>query len=214
MKVIKCADKKSGCKKCDLKEKELDEVVGVLKSGELVIIPTDTLYGVAADPFNEASIKKVFVAKNRPFDMPLSIAVSNEKMMESVAVLNDNARKLIRKFMPGPLTIMLTKKPSIPDMLTSGSNQVGIRIPDHAFTLRLIDKFGPITATSANLHSHPDPVEASVALKDLKGHAQICVDCGKTKLQVPSTIVDVSDGAVEIIRKGAISQEQVEDALR
>ena len=214
MKVIKCTDKKSGCKKCDLKEKELDDVVGVLKSGELVIIPTDTLYGIAADPFNEASIKKVFVAKNRPFDMPLSIAVSNEKMMESVAVLNENARKLIRKFMPGPLTIMLTKKPSIPDMLTSGSNQVGIRIPDHPFTLRLIDRFGPVTATSANLHSHPDPVETSVALKDLKSHALICVDCGKTKLQVPSTIVDVSDGAVEIIRKGAISQEQIEDALR
>ena len=214
MKVIKCTDKKSGCKKCDLKEKELDDVVGVLKSGELVIIPTDTLYGIAADPFNEASIKKVFIAKNRPFDMPLSIAVSNEKMMESVAVLNENARKLIRKFMPGPLTIMLTKKPSIPDMLTSGSNQVGIRIPDHPFALRLIDRFGPVTATSANLHSHPDPVETSVALKDLKNHALICVDCGKTKLQVPSTIVDVSDGAVEIIRKGAISQEQIEDALR
>jgi L-threonylcarbamoyladenylate synthase len=214
MKVIKCVDKKSGCRKCDLKEKDMDEIVSVLKGGEMVVIPTDTLYGIAADPFNEASIKKVFVAKNRPFDMPLTIAVSNEKMMESVAVLNDNARKLIRKFMPGPLTIMLTKKPSIPDMLTSGSNQVGIRIPDHPFTLRLIDRFGPVTATSANLHSHPDPVEASTAAKELKDHALICVDCGKTKLQKPSTIVDVSDGAVEIIRKGVIPQEQIEDALR
>ena len=213
MKVIKCPDRKN-CKKCDLKEKELDEIIATLRGGELVVFPTDTLYGIGADPFNENSVKKVFIAKNRPFDMPLSIAVSNEKMMESVAVLNDPARKLIRKFFPGPLTIMLTKKPSIPDILTAGSNQVGIRIPDHPLAIRLIDRFGPITATSANLHSHPDPVEAGLPQKDLKGHIQICIDCGKTKYNAPSTIVDVSDGTVELIRKGVISQEQIQDALR
>ena len=214
MKVIKCDDKKNGCKKCDLSEKELEEIVATLKSGELVVFPTDTLYGLGADPFNESSIKKVFIAKNRPFDMALSIAVSNERMMESVAVLNDQARKIIRKFMPGPITIMLTKKPSIPDMLTSGANTVGIRIPDHPLAIRLIDKFGPITATSANLHSHKDPIDATMPIKDLKGHIQICVDCGKTKYSEPSTIVDVSDGTVEIIRKGVVSQEEIENALR
>ncbi len=213
MKLIKCPDRKNGCKKCDLKEKEMEEILAALKSGELVIYPTDTLYGIGADPFNENSVKKVFIAKDRPFDMALSIAVSNEKMMESVAVLNDNARKLIRKFLPGPLTIMLTKKPSIPDILTSGSNQVGIRIPDHPFAIRLIDRFGPITATSANLHSHADPIDATIPLKDLKDRVVICVDCGRSKLATPSTIVDVSDGSVEVIRKGAISQEQIEDAL-
>ncbi len=213
MKQIKCPDRKGGCKKCDLSEKDMDEIIAALKSGELVIYPTDTLYGIGADPFNENSVKKVFIAKDRPFDMALSIAVSNEKMMESVAVLNDNARKLIRKFLPGPLTIMLTKKPSIPDILTSGTNQIGIRIPDHPFAIRLIERFGPITATSANLHSHPDPVDAPTSLKDLKGRVSICVDCGKSKIAMPSTIVDVSDGAVDVIRKGAISQEQIEDAL-
>jgi L-threonylcarbamoyladenylate synthase len=214
MKVIKCDNKKNGCKKCDLTEKELEEIVATLKSGELVVFPTDTLYGLGADPFNESSIKKVFIAKNRPFDMALSIAVSNERMMESVAVLNDQARKIIRKFMPGPITIMLTKKPSIPDMLTSGANTVGIRIPDHPLAIRLIDRFGPITATSANLHSHKDPVDATMPIKDLKGHVRICIDCGKTKYSEPSTIVDVSDGTVEIIRKGVVSQEAIENALR
>ena len=213
MKVIKCQDRKSSCKKCDLPEKDFEEIISALKAGELVVFPTDTLYGIGADPFNENSIKRVYMAKNRPFDMPLSIAVSNERMMESVAVLNDNARKLIRKFLPGPLTVMLTKKPNLPDMLTSGSNQIGIRIPDHPFALRLIDKFGPITATSANLHSRPDPIDSSIPLKDLKNSAKICVDCGKTKHSTPSTIVDVSDGAVDIIRKGVISQEEIEHAL-
>jgi L-threonylcarbamoyladenylate synthase len=213
MKLIKCVDKK-GCKKCELKEKEMDEIIAVLKSGELVVFPTDTLYGIGADPFNENSVKKVYIAKNRPFDMPLSIAVSNEKMMESVAVLNDNARKMIRRFFPGPLTIMLTKKPSIPDILTSGSNQVGIRIPDHPFAIRLIDRFGPITSTSANLHSHPDPIDANMAQKDLKNHVAVCVDCGRTKYAVPSTIVDISEGTVEVIRKGVIPPEQITDALR
>jgi L-threonylcarbamoyladenylate synthase len=135
-------------------------------------------------------------------------------MMESVAVLNDNARKLIRKFMPGPITIMLTKKPSIPDILTSGSNQIGIRVPDHPFALRLTDRFGPITATSANTHSHPDPVDVATVLKDLKGAVPLCVDCGRTKYSQPSTIVDVSDGIVEVIRKGVISQEEIANALR
>jgi L-threonylcarbamoyladenylate synthase len=214
MKVIKCADRKNGCKKCDLREKDWEEVMGTLKAGDIVVFPTDTLYGLAADPFNENSVKKVFIVKDRPFDMPLSIAVSNEKMMESVAVLNDNARRLIRKFMPGPLTIMLTKKPCIPDILTSGSNQIGIRMPDHPFALRLIDKFGPITATSANTHSHPDPVDVAMVQKDLKSAVPLCIDCGKTKYSQPSTIVDVSDGIVEVIRKGVVSQEEIENALR
>ncbi len=213
MRVIRCPDRKSGCKRCDLPEKDLDEMVSVLKSGDLVVFPTDTLYGIGADPFNESSVKKVFVAKQRPFDMPLSLAVSNEKMMESVAVLNDKARTIIRKFMPGPVTILLTKKPSIPDILTSGTNQVGIRIPDHPLAIRIIDRFGPVTATSANLHSQPDPVEAS-AVEDIKDHVKLCVDCGKTKYSQPSTIVDVSEGEIEVIRKGVVSQEEIENALR
>ena len=214
MKVIKCANSKGVCKDCDISDEDLDEVVSALKAGELVIYPTDTLYGLGADPFNEGSVKKVFLAKNRPFDMPLSIAVSNEKMMESVAVLNDSARKLIRSFLPGARTILLTRKPSIPDILTSGAHQVGIRIPNHPLAIRLIDRFGPITSTSANLHSHKDPVDARLPMKDLKDAVKICIDCGKTTKAVPSTIVDVSDGDAEVIRKGAISQEEIENALR
>ena len=214
MKVIKCANSKDVCKDCEMSEADLEEVVAALKAGDLIVYPTDTLYGIGADPFNEASVKKVFLAKDRPFDMPLSIAVSNEKMVESVAVLNDNARTLIRRFMPGALTIMLTRKPTIPDILTSGQNQVGIRIPDHPLAIRVIDRFGPITSTSANLHSHKDPVDSKIPIKDLKDSVSICIDCGKTAKAEPSTIVDVSDGTVEVIRKGAISQEEIEDALR
>lgn len=214
MKVFKCANRKGLCKDCDLSEAEVDEIVAVLKEGELIIYPTDTLYGIGADPFNESSVKKVFLAKNRPFDMPLSIAVSNEKMIESVAVLNDNARKLVRMFLPGALTVLLTRKPTIPDILTSGSNLVGIRIPDHPLAIRVIDRFGPVTSTSANRHSHKDPIDAKIPTNDLKDTVKICIDCGKTTKAEPSTIVDVSDGTVEVIRKGAISQEEIENALR
>ena len=214
MKVVKCGNSKGVCRNCEISDEDLDEVVSILKQGELIVYPTDTLYGIGADPFNESSVKKVFLAKNRPFDMPLSIAVSNEKMMESVAVLNDNARKLIRRFLPGALTVLLTRKPSIPDILTSGTNQVGIRIPDHPLAIRIIDRFGPITSTSANLHSHKDPVDIKMPMKDLKGSVKIGIDCGKTAKAEPSTIVDVSDGDAEVIRKGAISQEEIENALR
>ena len=214
MKLIKCPERKGECGECSLSDEEVDEIVSVLKAGELIVYPTDTLYGIGADPFNQSSVKKVFLAKNRPFDMPLSIAVSNEKMMESVTVLNENARKLIRRFLPGALTILLTKKPSIPDILTSGSNQVGIRIPNHPLAIRIIDKFGPITSTSANLHSHKDPIDSRIPMQDLMETAKIGVDCGRTSRGGPSTIVDVSDGTVEVIRKGAISQEEIENALR
>lgn len=214
MKKIQCNKRGSGCVDCDLGNSELQELLDAIKSGGLVIYPTDTLYGLGGDPFNDSAVKKVFISKNRPFDMPLSIAVSDVRMLESVAVINGSAKKLIEKFMPGPLTILLTKKPSISDLLTSGENLVGIRIPDHPFALKLIRAIGPITSTSANLHSSPNPVDADMAEKDLEGGAvDYCVDCGRSKLAAPSTIIDISEGDMEIVRAGIISKEEIENVL-
>ncbi|MDH4122770.1 MAG: L-threonylcarbamoyladenylate synthase [Thermoplasmata archaeon] len=213
MKVISCPNKGKKCNECVLNNSDLENVSKVIKTGGLVVYPTDTLYGIAADPFNDSAVKKVYLSKNRPFDMSLSVAVSDVRMLESVAVLNDAARKLISKFLPGPLTILLTKKPTISDLLSSGDNLIGIRIPDHPFALRLIKKVGPITATSANHHSKPDPVTAEMAKKDLGSSVDYYVDCGKTRYQTGSTIIDVSEGDVEILRAGVISKEEIINAL-
>jgi len=213
MKVITCPKKGKECKECALDNTDMENIVKVVKSGGLAVYPTDTLYGLAADPFNDSAVKKVFLSKNRPFDMPLSVAVSDMRMMESVAVLNDSARKLITRFLPGPLTVLLTKKPSISDLLSSGDNTVGIRIPDHPFALKFIKRIGPITSTSANQHSRPDPISIEMAKKDLGTAVDMYVDCGKTRYSAPSTIVDVSEGDVEIVRAGVISKEEIANAL-
>lgn len=213
MKTFACPKKSKDCKECTIENAEMENVAKVIKAGGLLVYPTDTLYGLAADPFNDSAVKKVFLSKNRPFDMPLSIAVSDVRMLESVAVLNDSARKLISRFLPGPLTILLTKKPSISDLLTSGDNQIGIRIPDHPFALKFIRKVGPITSTSANLHSRPDPTSIEMAKKDLGNAIDIYIDCGKTRFSAPSTIIDVSEGDVEIVRAGVITKEEIANAL-
>jgi L-threonylcarbamoyladenylate synthase len=213
MKTVSCPKKGKDCKDCALNGVDIENVVKIIKSGGLAVYPTDTLYGLAADPFNDSAVKKVFISKNRPFDMPLSIAVSDVRMIESVAVLNDAARKLISRFLPGPLTILLTKKPSVSDLLTSGDSQLGIRIPDHPFALKMIKKVGPVTSTSANLHSKPDPTSIEMAKKDLGNAVDIYIDCGRTKLSAPSTIVDVSEGDVEIVRAGVITKEEIANAL-
>lgn len=213
MKQLNCPKKGKECKECVLDNAEIDNLVKVVKGGGLVVYPTDTLYGLGADPFNDSAVKKVFILKNRPFDMPLSVAVSDVRMLESIAVLNEPAKRLISRFLPGPLTIILTKKPSISDLLSSGDNQVGIRIPNHPFALRLIKKAGPLTTTSANLHSHPEPVTVEMAKKDLGSSVDMYVDCGETKHRLGSTIVDVSEGEVEIVRAGVISKEEILNAL-
>jgi len=211
MEIVKCKSK--GCKECDIHEDDLERIATEIKTGKLVVYPTETLYGLGANAMDEAAVKRVYMAKKRPFDMPLSIAVSDIQMLESVAVLDPVSKKLAQKFMPGPITLLLTKKPVVPEIVTAASDEVGIRMPDHAFALRLIHRAGPITSTSANLHSRPDPVSIKNTVKDLGDAVSVYVDCGKTKLGVHSTIVAVHEGEIEIIRQGVISVKEIEAAL-
>jgi L-threonylcarbamoyladenylate synthase len=134
-------------------------------------------------------------------------------MLEELAVLDDKARKLIAKFTPGPITILVTKKRNVPDILTSASMEIGIRIPNHSFALRLIEKSGPIVSTSANIHSKPNPTDAETAIRDIGSKVDVCVDCGPCKVGKPSTSIQLSEGGVEIIRHGAIPDKDIEEAL-
>jgi L-threonylcarbamoyladenylate synthase len=211
MEIIKCKGK--SCKDCDLSEQEVDTVVGALRKGGLVVYPTETLYGLGANALDEGAVKRVFIAKSRPFDMPISIAVSDMQMIETVAVLDATSRKLVQNFMPGPITLVLKKKPKVPDLVTAATDEVGIRIPDHPLALKIIQKFGPITSTSANLHSHPDPVNLKNTVKEMGESVSVYLDCGSTKLGRHSTIIAVHDGEIEVIRQGVIPIKQIEAAL-
>lgn len=184
-----------------------------LADGRLIVYPTETVYGIGADIYNESAVKNLYVTKKRPFDMPLSVAVSDKAMLEKIAVLNENADKLVKAFLPGPLTIIIKKQPDVPDIVTSSSQKVGIRIPDNRFALELIRRTGPIVATSANLHSHPDAVDVDAAITDFGDSVDTYVDAGKCTLGQPSTIVWLMDKEVEIVRPGAIPVEKIKEVL-
>lgn len=210
MNIIKCKCKNSGC---GITDDEIAQVAEDIAAGELIVYPTETVYGIGTSIFNEAAVKKLFIAKNRPFDMPLSVAVLDKEMAASIAEIDARAEKLIDAFLPGPLTIIIKKKPEVPDIVTSMSEKVGIRIPDHPTALKIIARVGPIVATSANLHSHPDAVKAEEAVKDLGDSVKTYIDCGPCTMGKPSTIVWLMGDKMEIVRQGAITKKQIEDVL-
>lgn len=180
-----------------------------IASGNLIVYPTETVYGIGADVYNQKAVKKVFMVKNRPFDMALSVAVNDKKMIEDIAEINENAESLIDTFLPGPLTIIIKKNSLISDLLTSGSQKVGIRMPDNPIALELVKRCGPIVATSANLHSHKDATSVEMAHNELGDHISTYLDAGNSTLGKPSTIVWLNGKEVEIIRQGAISIKQI-----
>ncbi|MGI6008571.1 MAG: L-threonylcarbamoyladenylate synthase [Methanomethylophilus sp.] len=184
-----------------------------IAAGNLVVYPTDTVYGIGADIYNEAAVKKLYLAKNRPFDMALSVAVADRKMMEKIAYLNENADKLIKAFLPGPLTIIIKKRPDVPDIVTASSDKVGIRIPDHPFAIELARRAGPIVATSANQHFHPDAVDISMARVAFGDNVATYIDAGPSASGKPSTIVWLKDNEYEIVRPGPITDKMIRDVL-
>ena len=184
-----------------------------IAEGKLVVYPTDTVYGIGADIFNEAAVKSLYLAKNRPFDMALSVAVADRKMMESIAVLNENADKLIKAFLPGPLTIIIKKRPEVPDIVTASSDKVGIRIPDHPMAIELAKRAGPIVATSANRHFHPDATDISMARVAFGDAVSTYIDAGPSTSDRPSTIVWLKDREYEIVRPGPITDKMIRDVL-
>lgn len=210
MRVIEC-EHKGGAP--SIPEPEMKNIVAELTAGRLIVYPTDTVYGLGCDPFDETAVKRAYMVKRRPFDMPMSIVVKDLQMMEELAVLDDSARKLVQKFMPGPLTLIVTKRPAVPDILTASIPEIGIRIPDHPVALRIIEEFGPIITTSANVHSHKSPRTCQDAIDDLGPTVSIYLDAGPAPIGRPSTIVQISEGEISLIRQGDITEEQIKAAL-
>jgi L-threonylcarbamoyladenylate synthase len=206
--------------KCELRDgvpaipmSKVRHIVAELTAGRLVVYPTETVYGLGCDPFDETAVKRIYMAKRRPFDMAMSIMVKDLHMMEEVAQLDDRARVLVTKFMPGPLTIIVTKRQSVPDILTASTNEIGLRIPDNPVALDLIEEFGPLVTTSANVHSHKSPLTCQDAVDDLGGSVSVYLDGGPTIIGSPSTIVQLGEREITLIRQGAISPEEIRAAL-
>lgn len=195
---------------------EIDEAAAAIKRGELVAFPTETVYGLGADATNEDAVKNVYLAKGRPSDNPLIVHVNSVAMVEKYAAeIPDNARKLMKAFWPGSLTIILKiKKHVLSKTVTGGLNTVAFRFPDCQPTLDLIAKAGvPMVGPSANTSGKPSPTTAQHVYHDLKGKIAGIVDGGETEVGLESTIVDLSVNPAVVLRPGKITPEEISQVL-
>lgn len=192
----------------------IDRIVNEIDLGNLVITPTDTVYGIMADSMNYNAIKKVYEAKNRDYSKPLILLVSNKSMLyEYVDSVNDIEKELINKYMPGRLTIIFKKNNKISDLVSAGSDYVGIRIPDNENLVTIIDKLGrPVISTSANISGN-DTIK-SIDMIDNKLLDKISyIEDGGVIDSKSSTIVRVIDNKVNIIRTGELGDKIRKDFL-
>jgi len=194
-------------------EKYLKEAAAILENGGLVIMPTETVYGIGANMLNKQTQDRLYDIKKRPKDKPFSLHIDEKENIEDFAQdIPILAYKLIDKFWPGPLTIILKAK----DRLKFWSQDtVGLRMPDNEIALRLISHAQiPIVCPSANISGKPAPVDFNQALLDLKGLVDFAIDAGKTKLGVESSVVDLAFKPFRILREAAIKKENIEEIAR
>ncbi len=184
--------------------KVLREAAEMIMNGFLVAYPTDTLYGLATNPFSEEAVRRLFSAKRRKPEKGLPILVEDVKVLNRIAYVNEIAVKLVEKFWPGALTIILDKKEIIPDIVTGGDS-VAVRMPASKITLKLAGLCGGfLIGTSANISgSTNQPNRVEVVVEELGGNVDLILDGGVTG-GLPSTIIDVREGGIKIIREGAI----------
>lgn len=176
---------------------KLDEAVKILKSGGVIIFPTETVYGIGGLASIENAVKRIYEIKGRSFNKPLQILISDISQVELFASeISDKAKILMKEYWPGPLTLVFKKKSGIFDIITASGNTVGLRMPDNQTVLELIRQAGPIAASSANLSGEPDPTSAD----EVKIEADLLLDGGKCKMGKASKVIDVSVDPPVILR--------------
>jgi len=187
-------------------------VAGILESGGIIIYPTDTFYGLGADCFSAAAVKKAYALKKRELSKPLSVVVSDMEMLLTVAVdIPAVLKPLAGEFWPGPLTVILRAGPLVPRALLGSKNTIGVRIPAHSWLRRLIGVAGfPITATSANLSGAKEIADPAHAVRVFRGKVAAVVDGGPAPGRSASTIVDLTAEKPVLVRKGAVRSSRLE----
>jgi len=187
----------------------------IIRKGGLVAFPTETVYGLGADALNPKAVRQIYIAKNRPFDNPLIVHISNKKDAYRLSdEVPDTADKLMN-FWPGPLTLILKASRIVPKETTGGLDTVAIRMPNHKVALALIEESGvPIAAPSANLAGRPSPTTARHVRQDLEGRIDMILDAGPAKIGVESTVVDLTSKPPQVLRPGGLPFEELRCILK
>jgi L-threonylcarbamoyladenylate synthase len=193
----------------------IEHAARLLRSGEVVVFPTETVYGLGGDALQPLAVERIFAAKGRPYNDPLIVHIAEERTLEDLTTaIPASAKKLAEAFWPGPLTIILPRSPRVPDLVTSGLETVAVRMPRHPVALALIRALGsPIAAPSANRFMHVSPTTAQHVLADLGSRVPLILDGGPCEIGVESTVLDLCAAVPRILRPGGVSLEALRTVL-
>lgn len=185
----------------------------VLRHGGLVAFPTDTVYGLAAIPFEEASIDRLFVAKGRNSNRAIAILIGRFEDLKTITLeIGEIAQRLAERFWPGPITLVVPKNPALPNLI-SPNETIGVRMPDHPVAQALLREIGPLAVTSANLSGHENSNSAYEVMDQLNGRIHLIIDGGITGGGIPSTVVDCTANELVVLRAGPITLDDMRREL-
>lgn len=192
---------------------KISRALAVLQSGGIVAFPTDTVYGLGAPAFDNAAIESIYIAKSRPLEKAIPILIGDLSALEEIGFdIPNMALRFAARFMPGPLTCVIPKKPTLPRAVSAAAT-VAVRIPNHPDALALLRAAGPMAVTSANISGAPNPLTAQDVYDQLHGRIPLILDGGKTPGGIPSTLVDCTGEEPVILREGPITLENLISAL-
>jgi L-threonylcarbamoyladenylate synthase len=192
-------------------EQQIELAVEILKSGGIVAYPTDTVYGLGADPANEQAVEKIYRVKKRSPDLPLPLLLADVSDLIKVAsTVPGIAWELAEHFLPGGLTLVLRKSPWVPGTVTAGGDTIAVRVPNHPVPTTLIRRLGmPLVGTSANISGKTSPVTADEVYGQLGDEVDLIIDGGRCPGGIESTVIDISGEIPTIVREGIISREEI-----
>ncbi len=202
------------CAEPEQRSAGIASAVGALKGGRLVVMPTDTVYGIGADAFDNTAVAALLSAKGRGRDMPVGVLVGSWHTIEGlVYTVPDGARELIRAFWPGALSLVVAQAPSLQWDLGDARGTVMLRMPLHSVAIELLREVGPMAVSSANISGHPPAVNAAEARGQLGDLVDVYLDAGPSEQQAASTIVDLTGDSPRLLRAGPVSVEQIAEVL-
>jgi L-threonylcarbamoyladenylate synthase len=193
-------------------ERQTKQAIEILREGGIVAYPTDTVYGLGADPLNKRAVDKIYSAKKRPYNQPLPLLLADKSDLSKVAsTLPDIVWKLAERFWPGGLTLVLKKSSWVPVHVTAGGDSIAVRVPNHAIPIALVQGLAsPIIGTSANLSGRPSPVTAEEVREQLGEGVDLIINGGRCPGGIESTVLDVSGKIPTLVREGAVPKEKLE----
>ena len=199
----------------EIKKDELEYVTKALNEDKLIVFPTETVYGIAGNALKLDVVNSLYQAKNRDYSKPFSLMLSDITKIKDIAYVSADEEKVIKKFMPGSITLILKKKDCISDLATAGKDTVGVRIPDHEIALSILKSINyPLATSSANISGRNNNSDITAIINDLANYVDVFIKGNISSNLLASTVVEIKNGKTNILREGIISEYDIEEIIR